>query len=226
MALTLAFDVYGTLIDTTSVVAALTQHLGDEAVAFSHFWREKQLEYSFRRGLMQNYQNFNLCTRQALEAASNHFKAPLSEATKDALMEAYKQLPAFPEAKQGLTTLDAIGARMFAFSNGLTEDVSQLLAGAGILGYFQDVISVDEIRTYKPNPAVYCHFLRRTKSRNTETWLISSNPFDVIGAISAGLLSVWVKRSPDITFDPWEIQPTLVVENLTQLEETIANYIQ
>jgi len=35
MALTLAFDVYGTLIDTTGVTVALQQHAGEQAGAFA-----------------------------------------------------------------------------------------------------------------------------------------------------------------------------------------------
>ena len=58
MSLTLAFDVYGTLIDTGGIVTALQKLIGDQAKPFSDLWRSKQLEYSFRRGLMQNYRDF------------------------------------------------------------------------------------------------------------------------------------------------------------------------
>ena len=67
MALTLAFDVYATLIDTHGVIVALEKHVGAKAHDFSRTWREKQLEYSFRRGLMQNYENFAVCTSNALD---------------------------------------------------------------------------------------------------------------------------------------------------------------
>ena len=67
MAITLAFDVYGTLIDTHGVIVELEKHIGNNASEFSRTWREKQLEYSFRRGLMQNYENFASCTRSALD---------------------------------------------------------------------------------------------------------------------------------------------------------------
>ena len=67
MATTLAFDVYGTLINTHGVVSLLENMIGDNAHAFSTTWREKQLEYSFRRGLMQNYVLFSVCTEQALK---------------------------------------------------------------------------------------------------------------------------------------------------------------
>jgi len=52
MTITLGFDVYGTLIDTAGVTAALKPFARELAPAFSNLWREKQLEYSFRRGLI------------------------------------------------------------------------------------------------------------------------------------------------------------------------------
>ena len=48
----LAFDVYGTLIDTQGIVTSLSGFVGDKAGEFSRIWRDKQLEYSFRRGLL------------------------------------------------------------------------------------------------------------------------------------------------------------------------------
>ena len=83
MAITLAFDVYGTLIDTHGVVIALLKHVGYKAPEFSRTWRDKQLEYSFRRGLMQNYENFATCTRNALDYTSSFHKVSLSPEDKE-----------------------------------------------------------------------------------------------------------------------------------------------
>ena len=69
---TIAFDIYGTLIDTDSMVSQLHEWVGSRAETFSKTWRSKQLEYSFRRGLMRQYENFEVCTRQALEAEPNY----------------------------------------------------------------------------------------------------------------------------------------------------------
>lgn len=221
MAITLAFDVYGTLIDTHGVVVALKKYVGDKAVEFSRTWREKQLEYSFRRGLMQNYENFEICTRNALDYTSLYYKVSLNEKDKEELMGVYKVLPAFDDVKKGLAQVNKSGYRMFAFSNGSADAVETLLKNAGIREYFVGVVSVDEIKSYKPNPGVYCHFLRRSGSLGANSWLISSNPFDVIGAISSGMRSAWIKRSPDAVFDPWGIEPTLVVNSLLNLAEHI-----
>ena len=217
MAITLAFDVYGTLIDTHGIVVLLGKHVAGKAAEFSRAWREKQLEYSFRRGLMQNYENFALCTSNALDYTCASFKLPLSAADKQELLDAYQVLPAFDDVKEGLAQAKEAGFRMFAFSNGSAQAVEKLLLHAGIRESFSDVVSVDEIKSYKPNPGVYCHFLRRAGATGANAWLISSNPFDVIGAISSGMRAAWVQRSPDALFDPWGIKPTLTLTTLLQL---------
>ena len=221
MSITLGFDVYGTLIDTNGVVEVLRSQVGALAPEFSRRWREKQLEYSFRRGLMQNYQDFAVCTRQALDYTSVVTGAGLSEAQKSVLLEAYQGLPAFPDVKLGLQRASEAQMRLFAFSNGSANAVAQLLDGAGIGDCFLDIISVEQLRSFKPSPAVYCHFLRRTSARGNAAWLVSSNPFDVIGAESAGLRAAWVQRTPDAVFDPWEITPSLTLTGLGELADRI-----
>ena len=222
MSTTLAFDVYGTLINTEGVTIALEKYAGEKAFEFAKLWREKQLEYSFRRGLMQNYKDFSVCTREALDYTCAFLRIEISPDEKNSLMEGYRVLPAFGDVKEGLTKLKNSEYRMFAFSNGRPDDVQNLLRNSGISAYFDGIVSVDEVRGFKPSPAVYTHFLRQSNSTGSEAWLISGNPFDVIGAISAGMRAVWVKRSPHAIFDPWEIKPTITVSSITDLYEALS----
>ncbi|TNF97689.1 MAG: haloacid dehalogenase type II [Gammaproteobacteria bacterium] len=221
MPVTLAFDVYGTLIDTHGVVSKLQEIIGDNAREFSYTWREKQLEYSFRRGLMQNYENFAVCTRHALDYTSAYYKVTLTDEQKQELLDRYRTLPAFKDVNDGLTRLKQAGFRLYAFSNGSADAVETLLVTAGIRDFFLDIVSVDDLKSFKPNPAVYSHFLRKSGASGSSAWLISSNPFDVIGAISAGMHAAWVRRSQEAIFDPWGIEPTITVANLGELDEQI-----
>ena len=126
------------------------------------------------------------------------------------------------DRKEGLARLKAAGFCLYAFSNGAADALEVLLNNAGIRELFLGVISVDDIKSFKPNPAVYSHFLRKSGSTGGEAWLISSNPFDVIGAISAGMKSAWIQRSPEAIFDPWGIEPTITVSSLVELDDKIA----
>ncbi len=223
MSITLAFDIYGTLIDTHGVKTLLGTMIGEHAGEFSNMWREKQLEYSFRRGLMQNYRDFSVCTRDALEYCCRRLGYDLSSEQKHALMQEYRMLPAFPDVGPCLASLTEQDYRIFAFSNGSADAVTGLLEHAQIDRYFHGVVSVDELKSFKPNPAVYAHFLRSSGATGAQAWLVSSNPFDVIGAVSAGMSAAWVRRSADAVFDQWGIEPTITINSLTELGSGISN---
>ncbi|GGI71496.1 haloacid dehalogenase type II [Shewanella gelidii] len=214
---TLAFDVYGTLIDTQGVLDTLLQMMGEDAFAFSAAWRDKQLEYSFRRGLMDQYQDFSVCTRDALEFTCQSQQKHLSRIQKLALLEAYKTLPAFDDAPPALAALQQSGYPLFAFSNGSRAAVDQLLSAAGIIDSFQAIVSCEDVKSFKPNPKVYQHFLQTAQVDAQQAWLISSNPFDVIGAVAVNMKAAWVQRSQSQVFDPWDVSPTMTLESLHQL---------
>ena len=226
MSLTLGFDVYGTLIDTHGVVTALSQLMGEAAPAFSRTWRAKQLEYSFRRGLMKSYVPFDVCTRQALDFTCDHLARPLSRKDKDHLMDQYTRLPAFEDVTEGLAAVRDAGHRLFAFSNGRAQSVDTLLSRAGIDHFFQGTVSVDEVGSFKPDPAVYTHFMHRAQSDPAESWLISSNPFDVLGAISAGMNAAWIRRDTENIFDPWDTLPQITLTTLADLASELETFIQ
>ena len=221
MSITLVFDVYGTLIDTHGVVIKLQELVGGKAEEFSRVWREKQLEYSFRRGLMRSYETFGVCTSQALDYTCSYLNVSLTTDQKAVLMAEYRGLPAFDDVNESLVRLKADGHSLYAFSNGTTDAVETLLAAAGILDLFDGVVSTDDRQTFKPNPDVYEHLLKTTTALAADAWLISSNPFDVIGAVSYGLRSAWVQRSKNSIFDPWGIEPTHTITSLRELAKLL-----
>src|SRR5689334_3488309 len=98
----LAFDVYGTLIDTAGVSVSLDKLLPGRGAAFAAAWRQKQLKYTFRRVAMRAYQGFDVCTRAALDHTDAAFGSTLGEAQKAKLMEEYRRLPAFPDVVPAL----------------------------------------------------------------------------------------------------------------------------
>ena len=132
MTITLAFDVYGTLINTSGVNDLLKQYIDDKAELFMDLWRSKQLEYSFRRGLMKRYEKFSICTRNALDYSDAYLNTGLTEDQKKSLMHKYRVLPAFHDVTESLVKLQSEDYRMFAFSNGFGDDVKNLLINAEV----------------------------------------------------------------------------------------------
>jgi 2-haloacid dehalogenase len=215
----LAFDVYGTLIDPLRMEEHLGSIFGDRAREAAELWRSKQLEYSFRRSLMKRYRNFDECTAQALLFVCRQMRISLSSAEEEELLKDYLRLPAFPEVSQALESLAARDIEMVAFTNGTEKSARELLEHAGVLKRFRQIVSVDPIRTFKPDPAVYEHLIAKLRSPRESTWVVSSNSFDVIGAKASGLRAAWVQRDPTRAFDPWEFEPDVIVHSLGKLSE-------
>jgi len=213
----LGFDIYGTLVAPLEMDEHLRGLVGEKADRFSQLWREKQIEYTWRRGLMREYADFGVCTRQALDFAALSLGAELSDEEREGLVEEYQNLRPFPDVAPGLERLRSGGHTLVAFSNGVERTARVLLGRAGVLDSLEAVVSVDDLGTFKPDPDVYRYLARRLGRPPEETWLVSSNAWDVIGAKSAGLRAAWVRRSPGAVYDPWGIEPDLVVENLEQL---------
>jgi len=222
MSPTLAFDVYGTLIDPLGVARDLERLIGSAAGKFAAAWREKQLEYLFRRGLGNDYLPFSVCTGQALDYTCEAMGVDISVTDRRLLIEQYIDLPAYRGTSVALEALVGIGCRCFAFSNGEPDDLGNLLDQAGLAPFLAGVVSVHEVRSFKPDPAVYDHFLKNAVSSAEDTWLISGNPFDVLGAHNAGWKTAWVKRDPGAVFDPWGVEPTVVVRSLQELLELMS----
>src|ERR1700674_856078 len=213
----LAFDVYGTLIDPFRMEDHLRTLFGGRAKEATELWRNKQLEYSFRRALMKKYENFDVCTEQALRFVSQQFDVRLEEETLRNLLEQYLRLPAYTEVAAALEQLEARGFKIVACTNGTAQAVRGLLERAGVLERFSAIVSVDPICTFKPDPAVYEHLAAQVRAKKEMVCLISSNPFDVIGAKACGLRTAWVQRDPKRVFDPWEFEPDVVVHGLAEL---------
>jgi 2-haloacid dehalogenase len=218
----IGFDIYGTLVDPLEMNEHLRPLVGEElADRFSEVWRNKQIEYTFRRALMRRYEHFGVCTRQALVHTANVLGVDLTDEEQERLIEEYQNLRPFPDVIPGIEALNSKGHTLVAFSNGVEAMARTLLDRAGVLEHLHDVISVDDVKTFKPDPEVYRYLARRLGTEPSGTWLISSNPFDVIGAKAAGLMAAWIKRKPDAQFDPWGIGPDLVAPDLEALAERL-----
>jgi 2-haloacid dehalogenase len=216
MKITLAFDVYGTLVDPSAMARHLADELGTKAGEFADCWREKQLEYSFRRGLMSNYADFSICTSDALNFTCQRFKTAVSPGRRSELLLLYQHLPRFDDVVPALDSLRH-AFRLFAFSNGKRSEIVAVLSNAKILDFFEGIVTADDVRSFKPDPAVYSHARRATGTWSSPFWLVSGNPWDIIGARSAGLSSAWVQRSEEKIYDPWGIEPDVTVCSLIDL---------
>ena len=209
------FDAYGTLFDVHAAIARHRAAAGPDAERFSDIWRTKQLEYSWTMTLAGQYADFWTLTERALDYAFDRVGS-VNRALRPQLLDAYRRLDAFPDARETLATLKAQGVRLAILSNGSPPMLDAAVEASGIGGLLDAVISVDAVRLYKPRPEVYALVTSRFGIAAESVVFVSSNRWDVMGAASFGFQPVWINRArgPDEYPDQ---APVRVVADLSAL---------
>jgi 2-haloacid dehalogenase len=212
----LAFDMYGTLVDPIRIWKQLEHYIPGDAQRIAEIWRQKQLEFTFRLTAMERYEDFEQVTRKALDYALAIAGHSLETQQKNSLMAQYNDLERFADVESGLQRLQDSGYTMVVFSNGSPAMLAGIMNAAHLHPYFKGFVSVDEVKVYKPSPIVYRHVASSLGRKIEEVRLVSSNPFDVIGAESAGMQAAWANRSGGL-FDTLAPMPQMVVTSLVEL---------
>ena len=215
----LAFDAYGTLFDVQSVISVVNQKFPGQGAAVSAAWRTRQLEYTWLRSLMGRYEDFWQVTESALVATCNGLKLPLDAAARVQLMESYLHLDPFPEVKKALKALSHLSLSML--SNGNPKMLNAVVENAGLQGVFTYIISVDEVKTYKPAPVVYELAVKKTGVDKGSIGFVSANFWDGAGAKAFGLRTHWINRA-GVPGDELGIAPDVTLRSLTDLVDVLA----
>jgi 2-haloacid dehalogenase len=216
----LVFDAYGTLFDVHSVVALCDDLWPGRGAQVSQLWRTKQLEYTWLRSLMGRYEDFAHVTESALRYGCAALALPFDDAKRAQLMRAYLHLATFPEVKDALGRLR--GIELAILSNGAPAMLHDLVTNAGLSGAIPHVLSVDQVRIYKPSPRVYQLAVDRLGVPVTAIGFVSSNGWDAAGAKAFGFRTYWVNRA-GAPVDPLGVAPDHVIGSLAELPALVAS---
>jgi 2-haloacid dehalogenase len=189
-----AFDAYGTLFDVHAAIRRHAAAIGPDADALSALWRAKQLEYTWVRTLAGRYRDFWSLTQEALDFALARFPA-VDPAIRQRLLDAYWRLEAYPDALAARERLRRAGHEIALFTNGTFAMADAAANAAAIAPLVDLIVSVDDLRMFKARPEVYAHLCGRMGRLPAEVCLVSSNRWDVAGAVAFGMPAVWVNRT-------------------------------
>jgi 2-haloacid dehalogenase len=188
------FDAYGTLFDLASATASARDVVGDRLPALAELWRGRQLQYSWLRSLMGQHADFWKVTSDALDFALESLGLEDAE-LRERLMGAYERLGPYPEARAALERLKAGGLRLAILSNGAPRMLAAAANNAKLSDLLEMIVSIEEVGTFKPSPAVYRRGVERLGLWPGEVLFVSSNGWDVHGAKAFGLRVAWCNRS-------------------------------
>lgn len=213
------FDSYSTLVDIATTIEALDGHV-EEPIRVGRTWRIQSLIYAFAASAMDQYEPFwDLC-RYALEYALADRGADLPGETVDEIMAVYHDLDAFDDVRPGIQRLVDAGYDCFVISNGSPGMLASMVEGAGIDGLLSDTISADDVRTYKPHPAIYRAGVDRAGTDPGRIAHATAGMLDVQGGQNVGMQGVWLNRH-DRPASPFGTAPDLEVDTITALADEL-----
>jgi len=187
------FDAYGTLFDVSSVARGAQDALGERWQALSDLWRTKQLQYTWLRGLAGHHADFWQVTGDALDYAMSSLGIA-DDGVRARLMNLYLSISAYPEVPKMLALLQARGVKLAILSNGTPTMLAAAVGNAGIAGYFDAVLSVEEVGVFKPHPDVYGLAAQRLAIAKENICFLSSNSWDAWSAKAFGMNVLWCNR--------------------------------
>lgn len=150
-------------------------------------------------------------------------------------MHAYDSLGTFPDVLPALKQLrEEQGIQPVLFSNGTHDMISRSVHQSPDLqelaSIFKQIVVVEEVKRYKPAPEVYAHLARKvgknpdSREEMGSIWLVSGNPFDIVGAKTCGLQAAWIDRAglgwQDALGNESE-RPTAIVQDLGEVIQAI-----
>lgn len=208
----LLFDAYGTLWDVHSVMKRCDACWPGKGMAVSQVWRAKQLEATWLRSLMGRYVPFSTVTREALGFACESLHLSLQADHESELMAEYLKLATFPDVADAL--MKKLAPRTGILSNGSPDMLQPLVLHSGLK--FDAVLSVDEVKVFKPAPQVYQLAVERFGVPKERIGFVTSNFWDAAGAKSFGFTVYWINRG-GAPAERLGFQPDRVLKSLAAL---------
>jgi 2-haloacid dehalogenase len=187
------FDAYGTLFDVNSAARTAQDWLGEKWQPLAEMWRAKQLQYTWLRGLAGHHADFWQVTGEALDFALSTLQLEDS-ALRARLLNLYMVLSAYPEVPDTLKRLKTAGRKLAILSNGTPAMLAAAAANAGIVDLLDAMLSVEEVKVYKPHPAVYGLACERLNVVAARVCFLSSNAWDAYSAKAFGFRVIWCNR--------------------------------
>ena len=193
MANVLVFDVNETLLDLAALRDPFARAFGDAAPLSE--WFARLLHGSLVATVTDSYEDFALIGRRALDAVASRRGRELEPPKRDAILGAMLHLPAYPEVPDALSRLRSAGFPLATLTNSSSKMARAQLENAGILDRFDEVLSVQEVRRYKPAPEPYRMAAAKLGVEPSAMRMVAAHDWDVWGAVRAGCAAGYVARS-------------------------------
>jgi len=211
------FDVNETLLDLSPLKNSINSELGEGA---AEVWFAQLLHYSLVESITDTYHDFSEIAEAVLQMNAKKANLDLSDSQVHEILSPISRFKAYPDVENGLNDLKEAGFKMIAFSNGKPSILADQLNYAGLTAYFDQILSVEEVRKYKPHADTYKYALKQSNSKAERSLMVAAHGWDIVGAQRAGLKTAFIKRPGKFIF-PLGEKPTFEVNSILELSRKL-----
>lgn len=218
MARVIVFDVNETLLDMKALQPRFEEVFGDAAVLSQ--WFGQLLQTSLVLTIVDHYQDFAVIGGAALAMVASRRSVSLTPDQKQFILQGMRTLPAHDDVVPALTQLRDAGFRLATLTNSPPHVVEAQLEHARLTHFFEQQLSVDAVRRYKPAPEAYQAAAEALRIEVGEMRLVAAHNWDVTGALNAGCRAAFVAR-PGMVLSELDLQPDIVGSDMQAVVEQI-----
>ncbi len=214
-----AFDV----VETTFSLESLRPRLAAYGIPGTSLetWFARILRDAFALAATDTYAAFRDIAAATLAELGREYGLDPGRASLDTVLDGFGQLDPQPDAAEAFRILSNADVRVAALTNGATATTEALFQRAGLTTDVERVISVAEIRQWKPRRGLYLHAAAVLGVAPAELALVATHAWDVHGAKCAGLLTGFVARGQ--SFPATMATPDIVGQSLVDVALGIAS---
>jgi 2-haloacid dehalogenase len=213
------FDAFA-VFDPRSIIPVVEENFPGKGVELSAAWRARQFDYCWLRTLNGSYIDFWQITGDALDYTFEAAKIDLMPAVRTRLMEAHLRLDPWPDAAAALKAMAGAGIRLAYVANWTATMLEANTKNAGLAGLFEEMLSTDVVRAYKPDPRAYQMVEKTLRVRRDKIVFAAFGGWDSAGAKTFGLDTFWVNRL-GAPVERLGVRPDAVGSTLTQLAQYV-----
>ena len=218
MARVIVFDVNETLLDLEVLRAPFERVFKDPSAL--QRWFALLLHSSMVSTLADAYADFGRLGEAALESLASRHGFTLSSDDRDEILGMFRSLPPHPDVTDGLDRLKSAGLRLATLTNSSRPMLSAQMKSSGLEPFFEMLISVDEVRRFKPAPETYHMAAQKLGVSPGQIRMVAAHDWDVFGALRAGCLGAFIAR-PGSAYSPLYETPDVMGPDLRLVAERI-----
>ncbi len=214
----IVFDVNETLLDLHALDPHFERVFGSATIRRQ--WFAQVLQSALVATLLNEYHDFGTVAGAALDMTAARQNVALAAEDRTQILSAIRTLSPHPDVRPNLERLQAAGFRLAALTNSPPHVAEAQLTNAGIRDFFEQALSVDELKMYKPVAAVYHMAAAKLGVAAGGMRLVAAHDWDVAGALKAGYAAAFIAR-PGVAYSPLLPQPDIIGADLHAVTDQI-----